>query len=263
MSDLSACCYLRLTKTRCREVAQETLETFQRKFAHVFFCPGNHDLWCTGDGDGATDSLHKLQQLEALCTQLGVHTGSPQLWLLRPAHHSSPWPWTTETSFRWRHGACRPAAAGGGGGGAGRRLGHTHALVVPSDVRHGPRAASAGAARDARHDRLHCVPLARLAGPAHRQCRSVRASTVRVLIPSACSFHVGAECERRQRMIHSCEGAVWVRRRRCRWHAWAQAHGPSERPHDSGGGGASQRRALPCSGRGIRRADGRGSMGAH
>jgi UDP-2,3-diacylglucosamine pyrophosphatase LpxH len=77
VSDLSARCSLRLTKPRCREVVQETLQTFQQKFAHVFFCPGNHDLWCTGDGDGAMDSLHKLQQLEALCSQLGVHTGTP------------------------------------------------------------------------------------------------------------------------------------------------------------------------------------------
>lgn len=45
----------------------------------MFFCPGNHDLWCTGDGNTARDSLHKLQQLEALCARLGVHTGPRRL----------------------------------------------------------------------------------------------------------------------------------------------------------------------------------------
>ena len=70
-------------------VLETTLRLFARKFKHVFFTPGNHDLWIkrkTGDGGGETDpcsvggetvekdSLDKLETVLRLCETCGVHT---------------------------------------------------------------------------------------------------------------------------------------------------------------------------------------------
>jgi len=55
-------------------LVKDTLQEFRRKFRHVFFVPGNHDLWCTGAGSESGDSVHKLQELLRTCAQLGVHT---------------------------------------------------------------------------------------------------------------------------------------------------------------------------------------------
>jgi len=51
---------------------EDTLQLLVRRFATVFFIPGNHDLWC-GDGP-CGDSLAKLQEIRRVCDQLGVVT---------------------------------------------------------------------------------------------------------------------------------------------------------------------------------------------
>lgn len=54
------------------EVIEETLALLRRKFADVFYTPGNHELWVRGEGH---DSVEKLARLIALCDRLGVRTG--------------------------------------------------------------------------------------------------------------------------------------------------------------------------------------------
>jgi predicted phosphodiesterase len=54
------------------EVVEETLSLLRRKFAEVFYTPGNHELWVRGD---AHDSVDKLKRVIALCERLGVRTG--------------------------------------------------------------------------------------------------------------------------------------------------------------------------------------------
>lgn len=54
-------------------VFRQTLDIFKSKFRHVFFCPGNHDLW-VHRGDGCKNSIQKLDMILALCDKLGVHT---------------------------------------------------------------------------------------------------------------------------------------------------------------------------------------------
>jgi len=52
---------------------EDTFKLFLARFRHVFFCPGNHDLWLHSK-DGCKDSIEKLQKLLGLCKKLGVHT---------------------------------------------------------------------------------------------------------------------------------------------------------------------------------------------
>jgi len=52
---------------------EDTFKLFLARFGHVFFCPGNHDLWLHSK-DGCKDSLEKLHKLLGLCKKLGVHT---------------------------------------------------------------------------------------------------------------------------------------------------------------------------------------------
>lgn len=51
-----------------------TLATLKRKYADVFFVPGNHDLW-TDD----VDSISKLHQIVALCQRLQIHTAARRI----------------------------------------------------------------------------------------------------------------------------------------------------------------------------------------
>ena len=51
---------------------QGVFETLMRKFARVFFVPGNHDLWVRNYEEG--HSLDKLNRLVILCEQCGVET---------------------------------------------------------------------------------------------------------------------------------------------------------------------------------------------
>ena len=67
-----------------REVLEKTLAAFRARFKHVFFVPGNHDLWLRKeDAGGARDSLDKLHELLDLCEALGVQT--------RPARVDGVW----------------------------------------------------------------------------------------------------------------------------------------------------------------------------
>ncbi|CAI0540748.1 unnamed protein product [Linum tenue] len=51
-----------------------TMALLKEKFGHVFFTPGNHDLWCRREGEGYHDSLEKLNKLLGACRGLGVET---------------------------------------------------------------------------------------------------------------------------------------------------------------------------------------------
>eukprot|EP00241_Pyramimonas_parkeae_P006265 CAMPEP_0114259434 /NCGR_PEP_ID=MMETSP0058-20121206/19892_1 /TAXON_ID=36894 /ORGANISM="Pyramimonas parkeae, CCMP726" /LENGTH=394 /DNA_ID=CAMNT_0001374483 /DNA_START=1251 /DNA_END=2435 /DNA_ORIENTATION=- len=58
------------------EILEETMQLLVDRFAHVFFTPGNHDLWCRGTARSASEnSLGKLAQILSMCARLGVHTG--------------------------------------------------------------------------------------------------------------------------------------------------------------------------------------------
>eukprot|EP00967_Tisochrysis_lutea_P102484 scaffold154328_cov32-Tisochrysis_lutea.AAC.1 len=59
------------------DTLHETLALLAGSFGAVFFCPGNHDLWCRRDGSEGADSLAKLSRLDELCSALGVLT-TPQ-----------------------------------------------------------------------------------------------------------------------------------------------------------------------------------------
>lgn len=52
---------------------EETLAGLRRRFAGVFFVPGNHELWVRGTGTPG-GSLDKLDQVLALCDRLDVRT---------------------------------------------------------------------------------------------------------------------------------------------------------------------------------------------
>ncbi|CAE7696106.1 unnamed protein product [Symbiodinium sp. CCMP2456] len=56
-------------------VLERTLAVLKRKFADVFFVPGNHDLWVDGD-DTCVD---KVVQLQDLCRRLSVHSAAARV----------------------------------------------------------------------------------------------------------------------------------------------------------------------------------------
>ncbi|CAK7338645.1 unnamed protein product [Dovyalis caffra] len=54
-----------------------TMSLFRDRFQHVFYVPGNHDLWCRTEPEGQQhylDSLEKLNKLLDACRGLGVQT---------------------------------------------------------------------------------------------------------------------------------------------------------------------------------------------
>ena len=60
---------------------EETLTVLKDTFAHVFYTPGNHDLWVKGALAGGVhirakpiDSIQKLAEVRRLCARLGVAT---------------------------------------------------------------------------------------------------------------------------------------------------------------------------------------------
>lgn len=66
---------------------EEALTCFLRKFAQVFFVPGNHELWTIKSA--CEDSLEKFHQVLELCRSLGVQTrparlgtGSRAVWIV-------------------------------------------------------------------------------------------------------------------------------------------------------------------------------------
>lgn len=77
-------------------VMRQTLRSLRRKFEHVFFVPGNHELWLmqhsatsTVDEEelGIEDSLQKIQAIERMCEQEDVQTQPRRLPLLDGAGH--------------------------------------------------------------------------------------------------------------------------------------------------------------------------------
>ena len=67
----------------------EVLRSVRERFAHVFFVPGNHELWVRRGERG--DSVAKLEKIERLCADLGVATkpakvtcgaGDPGAWVV-------------------------------------------------------------------------------------------------------------------------------------------------------------------------------------
>ncbi|WVZ15756.1 hypothetical protein V8G54_013322 [Vigna mungo] len=51
-----------------------TMSLLKERFEHVFYVPGNHDLWCRRDGQNYVDSLEKLSKLLDACKRIGVET---------------------------------------------------------------------------------------------------------------------------------------------------------------------------------------------
>ena len=76
------------------EVIRETLQLLRARFRHVFFTPGNHELWVRG---ADIDSLEKLQRVLDLCDELDVTT--------RPLRLSDLW---IVPLFSWYDGIFEP-----------------------------------------------------------------------------------------------------------------------------------------------------------
>ncbi|XP_065623646.1 uncharacterized protein LOC112019722 [Quercus suber] len=51
-----------------------TMSLLKDRFEHVFYVPGNHDLWCRREGEDYVSSLQKLNKLLDACRVLGVET---------------------------------------------------------------------------------------------------------------------------------------------------------------------------------------------
>jgi len=76
-------------------VIERTLRELKKRFLHVFFVPGNHELWLTKherEELGIADSVHKARAVQQACEALGVHT--------RPAKVSGVW---VVPLFSWYH----------------------------------------------------------------------------------------------------------------------------------------------------------------
>ncbi|XP_030472415.2 LOW QUALITY PROTEIN: uncharacterized protein LOC115690261 [Syzygium oleosum] len=51
-----------------------TMSLLKERFEHVFYVPGNHDLWCRRESENYLGSLEKLEKLLDACKRLGVKT---------------------------------------------------------------------------------------------------------------------------------------------------------------------------------------------
>eukprot|EP01018_Ginkgo_biloba_P022372 Gb_06747 [translate_table: standard] len=51
-----------------------TMSVLKERFKHVFFVPGNHDIWCRGKHEPYLDSVDKLNALLEACSRLGITT---------------------------------------------------------------------------------------------------------------------------------------------------------------------------------------------
>ena len=63
------------------DLDRRTLRMLQEHFWHVFFIPGNHELWVKGPPErhhGAEDSVAKLGKVLALCRSMGVQVRTPR-----------------------------------------------------------------------------------------------------------------------------------------------------------------------------------------
>lgn len=56
------------------ETFETTMTLLKERFRHVFFVPGNHDLWCRDSTTKNIDSMEKLHRLLKICCRLGVET---------------------------------------------------------------------------------------------------------------------------------------------------------------------------------------------
>lgn len=59
----------------------DALRLFRVKYKHVFFCPGNHEMWCMeknepGVGRACNDSFEKLDLVRRACKEVGVYTSA-------------------------------------------------------------------------------------------------------------------------------------------------------------------------------------------
>ncbi|MCO5547058.1 hypothetical protein L7F22_000499 [Adiantum nelumboides] len=52
-----------------------TMTLLKDRFKHVFFVPGNHDLWCREVEPNEMHSLEKLLKILKVCHSLGIETG--------------------------------------------------------------------------------------------------------------------------------------------------------------------------------------------
>lgn len=80
------------------ETVEETLGALRRRFAEVFFVPGNHELWVRGD---TRDSVEKFHAVLALCDAMGIRT--------RPARAGDRW---VVPLFSWYHESMDVAGQG-------------------------------------------------------------------------------------------------------------------------------------------------------
>ncbi|CAL5184940.1 unnamed protein product [Lathyrus oleraceus] len=51
-----------------------TMSLLRERFEHVFYVPGNHDLWCRREGQNYVDSVEKFNKLLEACKRIGVET---------------------------------------------------------------------------------------------------------------------------------------------------------------------------------------------
>lgn len=51
-----------------------TMSLLKDRFEHVFYVPGNHDLWCRREDHSYFDSFEKLDKLLDACQKIGVET---------------------------------------------------------------------------------------------------------------------------------------------------------------------------------------------
>ncbi|CAI8593433.1 unnamed protein product [Vicia faba] len=51
-----------------------TMSLLRERFEHVFYVPGNHDLWCRREGQNYVDSVEKFNKLLDACKRIGVET---------------------------------------------------------------------------------------------------------------------------------------------------------------------------------------------
>jgi hypothetical protein len=64
------------------EIIRDTLQLLRSRFRHIFYTPGNHELWVRFDD---FDSIEKLKRILAMCDGLGVHTTPvklEQVWIV-------------------------------------------------------------------------------------------------------------------------------------------------------------------------------------
>lgn len=53
---------------------ERTLDRLSRRFAHVVWAPGNHELWTTGDDPVQARGVERYRRLVELCRALDIHT---------------------------------------------------------------------------------------------------------------------------------------------------------------------------------------------